>query len=236
MPTALVTGGSKGFGLAIATRLIAEGWTVITNGRDPEALAAAASALQDRDGKLVVIPGDVSDPGHRALLVEAVDSFWTLDLLVNNASSLGQTPLPGLDRYPLSQLERVFQVNVIAPLALAQTLLPNLTAVNGTIVNISSDAATQAYEGWGGYGASKAALDQISAVLGVEQEALHIYAFDPGDMRTEMHQAAFPGEDISDRPEPEKVVPAFMKLIDDLPPSGRYRASELAPDLEPVAS
>jgi NAD(P)-dependent dehydrogenase (short-subunit alcohol dehydrogenase family) len=150
---------------------------------------------------------------------------------VNNASTLGPSPLPGLAEYPLEELERVLRINTIAPLALTQQLLPHLQRAGGTIVNVTSDAGAEAYEGWGGYGSSKAALDQVSAVLAVEHPSLHIYAFDPGDMRTEMHQDAYPGEDISDRPEPETVVPSLLRLIVELPPSGRYRAGDL-PALE----
>jgi NAD(P)-dependent dehydrogenase (short-subunit alcohol dehydrogenase family) len=224
MPSALVTGGSRGFGLALTTQLTALGWRVIVDGRDVAALERARARLGDA---VIPVPGDVADPAHRRALVDEVDRLGTLDLLVNNASALGPSPLPALDRYSLDELERVYRVNVFAPLALAQLLLPNLAPTGGTIVNVSSDAAVEAYEGWGGYGSSKAALDQISRVLGAEQPSLRVYAFDPGDMRTEMHQAAFPGEDISDRAEPESVVPALMRLLSDRPASGRYRAADL---------
>ena len=232
MGVALITGASRGFGFALAKELVDRDWKVVIDGRDAEALEVAAAELGPN---AVAIPGDVSDPAHRRSLLEAVDRFDTLDLLVNNASVLGPSPLPGLDRYPLDDLERVFQVNVLAPLALSQSLLTNLKPVSGTIVNVTSDAAVEAYEGWGGYGSSKAALDQLSAVLGVEQTSIRVYAFDPGDMRTAMHQAAFPGEDISDRPEPETVVPALLRLLEDAPASGRYRASDLIV-VEEVAS
>jgi NAD(P)-dependent dehydrogenase (short-subunit alcohol dehydrogenase family) len=172
------------------------------------------------------VPGDVADPVHRAELATAVARAGRLDLIVNNASTLGPSPLPGLDRYPVDALEEVFRTNTLAPLALTQALLPYL-APGGTVVNVTSDAAVEAYEGWGGYGASKAALDQISAVLGAEHPEIRVYAFDPGDMRTAMHQEAYPGEDISDRPEPETVVPGLLRLLEDAPPSGRYRASDL---------
>ena len=223
MPVALVTGASRGFGLAVARELAARGWDIVLDARDEDALRSAAASLGDAT---VAIPGDVADPVHRRQLAEAVDGFRTLDLLVNNASSLGPSPLPELARYPLDELEHLYRVNTIAPLALAQLLLPNLVPVSGAIVNVTSDAAREPYEGWGGYGSSKAALDQLSAVLGAEQKSLRVYAFDPGDMRTDMHQAAYPGEDISDRPEPETVVPALMRLLDDAPPSGRYRATD----------
>ncbi|MGH2807985.1 MAG: SDR family NAD(P)-dependent oxidoreductase [Actinomycetota bacterium] len=223
MSVALITGGSRGFGVAVARELVARDWDVVLDARDERALQNAAATLGPR---AVAIAGDVSDPAHRRELIDAVDRYDSLDLLVNNASSLGPTPLPGLDRYPLGALEDVYRVNVLAPLALIQALLPNLSAANGTIVNVTSDAALEAYEGWGGYGSSKAALDQITAVLGAEQGALRVYAFDPGDMRTEMHQAAFPGEDISDRDEPEAVVGSFMRLLEQAPPSGRYRRAD----------
>jgi NAD(P)-dependent dehydrogenase (short-subunit alcohol dehydrogenase family) len=183
-------------------------------------------------GTLTAIPGDMGDASHRSELLSAVQQLGGLDLLVNNASSLGTTPLPHLAEHPLGDFESVLRINALAPLALIQALLPKLTAAQGTIVNVTSDAAVEAYEGWGAYGASKAALDQISAVLGVENPGLHVYAFDPGDMRTQMHQDAFPGEDISDRPLPETVVPSLLRLIEERPPSGRYRASELTRDLE----
>lgn len=224
MSVALITGGSRGLGFAVAKELVARGWSVLVDGRDGDTLRTAAAAL----GELAIaIPGDVADPAHRRLLVDAVDRLGRLDLLVNNASSLGPTPLPGLGSFPLGDLEDVFRINTFAPLALIQVLLPHLEAVSGTIVNVTSDAAVEAYDGWGGYGSSKAALDQISAVLGAEAESLRVYAFDPGDMRTSMHQEAYPGEDISDRPEPEVVVPALMRLLAEAPPSGRYRAADL---------
>jgi len=223
MPTALITGGTRGFGLALAKALVDRDWSVIVDGRDPRALDSAAVLLGART---TAIAGDVTDKVHRRRLIEAVDRFDGLDLLVNNASSLGPTPLPGLDRYPLAGLRDVLETNLVAPLALIQSLLTNIRSASGKIVNISSDAALEPYEGWGGYGASKAALDLISAVLGEEQKSINVYAFDPGDMRTDMHQAAYPGEDISDRPRPEAIVPALLTLLDHAPPSGRYRASD----------
>jgi NAD(P)-dependent dehydrogenase (short-subunit alcohol dehydrogenase family) len=160
--------------------------------------------------------------------VAAVGRAGGLDVLVNNASRLGPSPQPMLRDYPLDELGRVYDTNVIAPLALIQLLTAPLAAAAGMIVNVSSDAAVEAYPGWGGYGSSKAALDQLTAVLAAEEPSLRCYAFDPGDMRTDMHQQAFPGEDISDRPEPETVIPALLRLIDERRPSGRYRASDLA--------
>jgi len=221
MPTALVTGASAGLGRALAAALVSRQWTVVGDGRDATALSGAA-----REIGFTAVPGDVADPAHRAQLAEACPS---LDLLVNNASSLGVSPLPSLGSYPLAELENVYRVNVFAPLALTQLLLPALTASRGTIIDVSSDAAVEPYEGWGGYGSAKAALDQLSAILGAEHPDLRVYAFDPGDMRTDMQQAAFPGEDISDRPEPETVVPAFLRLVTERPPSGRYRAAALLP-------
>jgi NAD(P)-dependent dehydrogenase (short-subunit alcohol dehydrogenase family) len=215
--TALVTGASAGLGRALAAALVRRKWTVIGDARDAAALRSAA-----REDGFTAIPGDVTDPAHRASLAEACPS---LDLLVNNASSLGVSPLPPLARYPLDALEDVYRVNVFAPLALTQLLLPALA--RGVLINISSDAAVEAYEGWGGYGSAKAALDQLTAVLGAEHPDLSVYAVDPGDLRTAMHQRAFPGEDISDRPLPSSAVPAFLRLLDERPPSGRYRAADL---------
>jgi NAD(P)-dependent dehydrogenase (short-subunit alcohol dehydrogenase family) len=219
MPTALVTGASAGLGRALAATLVSRKWTVVGDGRDPAALSAAA-----REIGFTAVPGDVADPAHRASLADACPS---LDLLVNNASSLGVSPLPPLASYPLAELENVYRVNVFAPLALTQLLLPALTLARGAIIDVSSDAAVEAYEGWGGYGSAKAALDQVTAVLGAENPDLAVYAVDPGDLRTAMHQRAFPGEDISDRPLPSSAVPAFLRLLDERPPSGRYRAADL---------
>ncbi|AEK40052.1 SDR family NAD(P)-dependent oxidoreductase [Amycolatopsis mediterranei] len=219
MPTALVTGASAGLGRALAAALVRRRWTVIGDGRDPAALASAAG-----EAGFTAVPGDVTDPAHRAALADACPE---LDLLVNNASALGVSPLPPLARYPVADLEDVYRVNVFAPLALTQLLLPALTAARGVVIDISSDAAVEAYEGWGGYGSAKAALDQVTAVLGVEHPDLSVYAIDPGDLRTAMHQRAFPGEDISDRPLPETAVPAFLRVLDERPPSGRYRAADL---------
>ena len=221
MPVAIVTGASKGLGRAVAAALAERGWSVVADARDAAALTAATRDLPGA----VAVPGDVTDPAHRAALVAAAEKQGGVDLLVNNASSLGPSPLPRLAAYPLDELARVYDTDVVAPLALCQLALPSAT----TIVNVTSDAAVEPYEGWGGYGSAKAALDQVSAVLAAENPHVRVYALDPGDMRTEMHQAAFPGEDISDRPEPQTVVPAFLRLLDERPPSGRYRAEALAP-------
>lgn len=224
VPTAVITGASRGFGRAVARTLAARGWRLVVTARGAEELHRVAARLPDA----VAVPGNVTDPLHQQALTAAVEVLGGLDLLVNNASELGPSPLPPLADYPLHALRRVYETNVLAPLALSQLLLPSLAAFGGTIVNVSSDAAVEAYEGWGGYGSSKAALDQLTRVLAAEQPALRVYAFDPGDMRTDMHQRAFPGEDISDRPEPETVVPALLRLLDERPASGRYRAAELA--------
>lgn len=222
-PTALVTGASKGLGRALATELNGRGWRVVVDGRDANALERTAAALPHPD-LVTAIPGDVTDPHHRGRLAAAVGDH--LELLVNNASDLGPSPLPRLADLPPERFARLLAVDTVAPLALVQQLLPALTSAGGRILNISSDAAVEAYEGWGGYGAAKAALDQLSAVLAVELPGLRVYAVDPGDMRTDMHQAAFPGEDISDRPEPETVVPALLRLVTGELPSGRYRAAD----------
>jgi NAD(P)-dependent dehydrogenase (short-subunit alcohol dehydrogenase family) len=229
MQTALITGGSKGFGLALATSLVKDGWGVVIDGRDRAVLDVAVSTLlaESNGGVVRGIAGDVADPAHRAALVDAVTELGGLDLLVNNASTLGPSPLPRLAEYPLDDLERVLAVNLVAPLALIQETLLLLRTSHGTVVDITSDAAIEGYNGWGGYGSSKAALEQLSNVLAAEEPDVRVYWFDPGDMRTEMHQAAFPGEDISDRPLPETVVPAFRRLLATVPPSGRFRASEL---------
>jgi NAD(P)-dependent dehydrogenase (short-subunit alcohol dehydrogenase family) len=224
-PTALITGAGRGLGLALARAMAASGWRVVVDARRASHLAAALPGA-------VVVPGDVTDPAHRDALAAAVRGLapadgQRLDLLVNNASDLGPSPLPRLADVPLAAVRRVHETNVLAPLALTQLFLPLLRAACGIVLNISSDAAVEAYEGWGAYGSSKAALDQLTAVLAAEEPALAVYSVDPGDMRTEMHQAAFPGEDISDRPEPEAVVPALLRLIATRPPSGRVRAADL---------
>jgi NAD(P)-dependent dehydrogenase (short-subunit alcohol dehydrogenase family) len=228
MPVALITGASLGLGRALATELTRRGWSVVVDGRRADLLADLVAGLAP--GLVTAVAGDVADPAHRAALLTAVSRHGRLDLLVNNASSLGASPLPHLCDYPLEDLVGVLQVDVVAPLGLVQLHRALLVASAGTIVNISSDAAVEAYEGWGGYGCAKAALDQVSAVLAVEEPDLRVYAFDPGDMRTEMHQAAFPGEDISDRPQPETVVPALLALVESRPASGRYRASDVPVD------
>jgi len=221
--TALVTGGSRGFGLALARALVDDGWTVVLDGRNEHDVAVAAKSAPG----LVGVPGGVQAAEHRRALSDTVAEHGRLDLLVNNASDLGPSPLPALVELPPDALTALLEVNVVAPLALVQQLAPLLTD-DAVVVDVSSDAAVEPYPGWGGYGASKAALDHLSRVLAVERPDLHVYAFDPGDMRTEMHQAAFPGEDISDRPLPEILaVPALLQLLVDRPESGRYRAEDL---------
>ncbi len=220
-PTALVTGAGRGLGLALARALLSSGWRVVVDARRASHLPAALPGA-------VVVPGDVTDPVHRDALASAVNGLGRLDLLVNNASDLGPSPLPRLADVPLTAVRRVHETNVLAPLALIQAFLPLLRASRGCVLNISSDAAVEAYPGWGAYGASKAALDQLTAVLATEEPDLAVYSADPGDMRTEMHQSAFPGEDISDRPAPEAVVPALLQLISTRPPSGRVRVADLA--------
>ncbi len=225
-PTALVTGASRGLGLALATSLNARGWQLVLDARDGDRLATAVGSLP-LPGLVTALSGDVADPAHRATLAAAVPA--RLDLLVANASDLGPSPLPPLAELPLPAFERLLAVNTVAPLALVQLLLPALRRAGGRALLVSSDAAVEGYAGWGGYGASKAALDQLGRVLAVEEPDLRVYAVDPGDMATDMHQAAFPGEDISDRPSPDSVVPALLRLIGGDLPSGRYRTAELAP-------
>jgi len=219
-PVGIVTGASRGLGLALARALDQRGWRLIVDARDAEALEEAANALEG----VVAVAGDVADPEHRGALLEAAGE--RIDLLVNNASLLGPSPQPALAAYPLADLARVYEVNVLAPLALIQTVLPRL-ASGAAIVNVSSDAAIEPYEGWGGYGSSKAAFEQLTAILAAEHPGLRIYTVDPGDMRTQMQQDAFPGEDISDRSPPEESVPGLITLIEGSLPSGRYRAREL---------
>ena len=220
MPTAIVTGASRGLGLALSRALAERGWRLVIDAREAGPLEAAAAGFPD----VTALPGDVGDPSHRRALVEAAGE--RIDLLVNNASLLGPSPQPALADYPLDVLEAVYRVNVIAPLALIQLALPRLSD-DARIVNVTSDAAVEPYEGWGGYGSSKAALEQLTAILAAEQPERRIYAVDPGDMNTRMHQEAFPGEDISDRSDPEERVPALLALIEGDLPSGRYSAGEL---------
>lgn len=223
-PSALVTGGSAGLGRALCAELVAEGWNVVTDGRDERRLGRMAAEL----GPLLrAVTGDVTDARHRRDLVDAVTETGGLDLLVHNASTLGVSPLPPLAELDLATFGAIWQTNVAAPLALTQPLLPLLLRSGGALVSISSDAAVEHYETWGGYAASKAALDHLTLTIGVENPQLAAYAVDPGDMRTAMHQAAFPGEDISDRPLPGTVAPRLLALVRQRPPSGRYRAADI---------
>jgi NAD(P)-dependent dehydrogenase (short-subunit alcohol dehydrogenase family) len=223
MPLAIVTGASRGLGLALARELAARQYALVIDARGAADLERTAREL-GRLTEIAAIPGDVADAGHRHDLIAAAGE--RIDLLVNNASVLGPSPQPVLAEYPLSELERVYAINVLAPLRLAQLALPRMTD-GGAIVNVTSDAAVEPYEGWGGYGSSKAALEQLTAILAAEQPAIRVYAVDPGDMRTRMHQEAFPDEDISDRPPPEESIPGLVALIEGDAPSGRYRAKDV---------
>jgi len=227
-PVALVTGASRGLGEALAGGLARSGYALIVDARDAAALNAAVAALP-AGAQVLAVPGDVTEPAHREALRRAAAEAGGLDLLVNNAGTLGASPLPPLADYPLAELRASFEANVIAPVALIQLMLPWLRECGGAILNITSDAAVEAYAGWGGYGAAKAALEQVSNVLAAEENTVRTWWVDPGDLRTAMHQRAFPGEDISDRPLPDTVVPAFLRLIRERLPSGRYRAADLFP-------
>ena len=227
MSVAVITGGSAGLGRALARALAEQGWTVVVDGRDAARLAAAA----DHPG-LVAVPGDLTDGAHRAALVETVRGLGRLDLLVHNASALGPTGhdtwLPPLSEVTVDDLQQMWRANIGGPLVLTNLLLADLVASSGILVGISSDAAVEHYPGWGLYGASKAALDHVVQTFAAENPSIRGYAVDPGDMRTRMHQDAFPGEDISDRPEPEQVVPHLLALLATRPASGRYRAADVA--------
>ena len=220
MPVGIVTGASRGLGLAVARALDERGWRLVVDARGADALREATAGLAG----VTAIAGDVADPDHRRALVEAAGD--RIDLLVNNASVLGPSPQPALADYPLDTLREVYEANVLAPLGLLQLALPRMSD-GAAVLDITSDAGVEAYEGWGGYGSSKAALEQLTAVLAAERPGLRVYWVDPGDMRTQMHQDAFPGEDISDRPPPEDSVPGLLALIEGSLPSGRYRASEV---------
>lgn len=233
MPTAVVTGGTRGLGRAMVEHLVSEGWRVVFDARrnpDVERMLAEIDASAPAS-TVIGISGDVTDALHRSELARAIGDGG-LDLLVNNAGALGPTPLPRLVEVAPADLSDLFETNVVAPLRLVSEMLTSLQQCAGIVVNISSDAAVEAYEGWGPYGASKAALDHASKVLADEQPDLSVYAFDPGDMRTNMHQSAFPGEDISDRPLPESVVPLLMRLVKQRPPSGRYTRADMT--MEPA--
>jgi NAD(P)-dependent dehydrogenase (short-subunit alcohol dehydrogenase family) len=220
MPVGIVTGASRGLGLALTRTLAERDWRLVVDARGADALEHAVADLEG----VIAIPGDVAGPAHRRALVEAAGD--RIDLLVNNAGILGPSPQPALAAYPLAELARVYEVNVFAPLGLVQEALPRL-APGAAILDITSDAAFEPYEGWGGYGSSKAALEQLTAILAAEHPQLRVFAVDPGDMRTQTYQDAFPAEDISHLPPPEESVPGLLALIEGSLPSGRYRAREL---------
>jgi NAD(P)-dependent dehydrogenase (short-subunit alcohol dehydrogenase family) len=226
MKNALITGASRGLGLALARQLAQNGWGLIIDGRGKDALEEARAELSALTN-VTAIPGDITTKSHRNKLAQAAAQLGGLDAMVNNASSLGPSPQPALLDYPLDVLENVYLTNVISPLALIQALHPNLRP-GACILNVTSDAGVEAYGGWGGYGSSKAALEHLSHILAEENPSLRIYWVDPGDMRTQMLQEAFPDEDISDRPLPEESVPGLIALLDGDKPSGRYRAHEVA--------
>jgi len=225
---AVVTGASRGLGRALARALAEDGYRLVVDARNGAALRAAMAGLP-AGAVVTALAGDITDPSHRGDLHRAADRLGGPGLLVNNAGTLGPSPLPPVSEFPLDGLRTALEVNVIAPIALTQLLLPALRARGGAVLNITSDAAVEAYAGWGGYGAAKAALEQASAVLAAEELTVRVWRVDPGDLRTRMHQDAFPGEDIADRPLPESVVPAFRRLIGERMPSGRYRAADLMP-------
>jgi NAD(P)-dependent dehydrogenase (short-subunit alcohol dehydrogenase family) len=225
---ALVTGASRGLGLALARALGSRRWSLVIDARGAEALERARAKLATATN-VRAAAGDVADESHRRRLIDEARALGRLDLVVNNASLLGPSPQPALEGYPLEVLEEVYRANVLAPLRLVQLALPLLRdAGDGRIVNVTSDAAVEAYEGWGGYGSSKAALEQLSNVLAAELPQLRVYWVDPGDMNTQMQQEAFPGEDVSDRPPPEASVPGLLRIIEGDLPSGRYRARDLS--------
>jgi NAD(P)-dependent dehydrogenase (short-subunit alcohol dehydrogenase family) len=228
MPVAIVTGASQGLGRAVAAELAAAGWGLVIDARHRASLDLVASRLRLGGAVVEAVPGDVTDPEHRRNVVEAARLLGGLDLLVNNAGGLGPSPMPPVERLSLEELAQLFAVNVLAPLGLVQLSLPLLGEGGGAVVAVTSDAAVEQYEGWAGYGASKAALEQLHNVLAVEAPAIRVYRFDPGDMRTQMHQDAFPDEDISDRPLPEAAASSLLRLLDASPPSGRYRAAQFA--------
>ncbi len=232
-PVAIVTGASRGLGLALAGGLAAAGYQLIIDARDGDALEAAAAEIRARHDlprcAILALPGDITDVGHRAALATAAAEQGGASVLVNNAGTLGASPLPALAEYPPAALLAAFDVNVVAPIALTQLVLPDLRRLGGSVLSVTSDAAVEAYAGWGGYGAAKAALEQACNVLAAEEPAVRVWWVDPGDIRTRMHQEAFPGQDISDRPLPAAVLPGFLRLIAERMPSGRYRAAELVP-------
>ena len=230
MPTAIITGASRGLGLALARALADRGWNLVLDARGGDALQEVATELAGTT-EVVAVTGDVADEAHRSELVEAARAMGGPDLLVNNASLLGPSPQPKLAEYPLDTFRQVYEVNVTAPLALIQQAMPLLSqSPQGAVLNVTSDAGVEGYEGWGGYGSSKAALEQLSKVLAAEHPQLKVWWVDPGDMNTQMQQEAFPDEDVSDRPPPEESVPGILRLIDESAPSGRYQARPSTPE------
>lgn len=227
MPVAIITGASKGLGRALAEALAARGWDLVLDARTAEVLKETAAAVASYGTRVEALTGDVTDPGHRGELVAAARRLGGCDLLMNNASALGAEPLVRLEALPLDGLRRALEVNVVAALGLVQEALPLLRAAPaGAVITVSSDAAAEAYESWGGYGASKAALDRLAAVLGVEEPGIAVWAVDPGDMATDLYAAAVP-DDGDPRPDPAGVAPAFVRLLDEQPADGRYDASAL---------
>ncbi len=229
-PVALISGASRGLGLALANQLASQGWRLIIDGRGADALELARQELSTHT-RVIAVPGDVVDPEHRLALMAAAADLGGIDVLINNASYLGPSPQPALLDYPLGALKEVFRTNLMAPLAMIQALRHYLKP-GAVIINVTSDAGVEAYPGWGGYGSSKAALEHLSAILAAENPQWRVYWVDPGDMRTQMHQEAYPGEDISDRPLPEASVPGFIVLLSGTLPSGRYKARELVQEPE----
>ncbi|MEW2634461.1 SDR family NAD(P)-dependent oxidoreductase [Streptomyces sp. NPDC048389] len=227
MPVAVITGASKGLGRALAAALAERGWDLVLGARGADALEESAQHAGRHGTRVAAVPGDVTDAGHRTALVAAAGRLGGLDLLVNNASALGAEPLVRLDALPLAGLRAALETNVVAALGLVQEALPLLRRSRaGAVVAVSSDAAAEAYETWGGYGASKAALDHLAAVLAVEEPGLRVWSVDPGDMQTDLYAAAVP-DDTDPRPSPESVAPAFLRLVEDRPAGGRYTAPAL---------
>jgi NAD(P)-dependent dehydrogenase (short-subunit alcohol dehydrogenase family) len=233
--TALITGASRGLGLALAHRLAADGWNLVIDARHADDLAAARAEIDAAGrGSVVAVPGDIADPAHVDELVAEAVRWGGFRLLVNNAGTLGPSPLPRVSDLHPEDLEWTLRANVVAQLRLIQAALPHLRGEGGTIVDVTSDAAVEGYEGWGAYGASKAAFEQLSRVLAAEEPGVRVYWVDPGDMNTRMHQDAFPGEDISDRPSATSRVPGLVRLVDERPPSGRYRVEDLLASTPPA--
>ncbi|MGW6275071.1 SDR family NAD(P)-dependent oxidoreductase [Streptomyces sp. NPDC055060] len=228
MPVAIITGASKGLGRTLGAALAERGWDLVLDARTAAVLAEAVREPAGHGTRVEGVAGDVTEARHRADLVAAAHRLGGLDLLVNNASALGAEPLVRLDALAVDGLRRALETNVVAPLGLVREALPLLRASGaGAVIDVSSDAAVEAYETWGGYGASKAALDQLSAVLAVEEPGIRVWAVDPGDLDTDLYAAAVPDDDASGRPSPGTVVPAFLRLLDERPASGRYAAPAL---------